>query len=263
MAIIIGADALSKQLSLQYLNVHMNAGLFMGSFQNAPTLFRVVGLSVLSGFLLLFYFMALYLLPSGLRKIKIALSFVIGGVLGNVFNRLVMGVTVDFIPIKIFSFEAYFNIADVFLFSGVSFFTYLIFKEEKEIWFEDNKRSKFLINPKEQFWLSFKFMFFSWITSLVIGIFVWAYVHSYFANVKAANIGSFFLLYSLLSFLLCAIIFMLGIVISHRTAGPLHAFEIYIEKLLQGEKVDFKLRKGDNLKQLEVLAEKLRKLSNK
>ena len=53
--------------------------------------------------------------------------------------------------------------------------------------------------------------------------------------------------------------FFAGIIISKRTAGPLYAFEKYVEELLSGEqKEKLKLREGDNYRHLEEVAENLR-----
>lgn len=53
--------------------------------------------------------------------------------------------------------------------------------------------------------------------------------------------------------------FLAGILLSHRSVGPLYAFEQFIEELLDGKNErPLKLREGDNYKHLEIIAEKIR-----
>ena len=58
-------------------------------------------------------------------------------------------------------------------------------------------------------------------------------------------------------------VFLLGLIISHRSSGPLYAFEHYVDNLLKGEDYELNLREGDNYKHLVELARKLRKHLNK
>lgn len=50
---------------------------------------------------------------------KIGYSFIIGGAIGNLYDRVVHGYVIDFLDFYIFSFDfAVFNIADVYIFTG-------------------------------------------------------------------------------------------------------------------------------------------------
>jgi signal peptidase II len=52
--------------------------------------------------------------------------------------------------------------------------------------------------------------------------------------------------------------FLLGKVLSHRTAGPIYAFEKYLNDMLDGKQPKkLKLRAGDEFKHLEELANRL------
>ena len=53
-------------------------------------------------------------------------------------------------------------------------------------------------------------------------------------------------------------LFVFGRILSHRTAGPIYAFETYLRDLIRGKDRKFKLRKGDDFKHLEELADALR-----
>ena len=51
---------------------------------------------------------------------------------------------------------------------------------------------------------------------------------------------------------------ILGRILSHRMAGPLYAFEKFLEDLLSGKDRELKLRAGDDFQHLEELSQKLR-----
>jgi signal peptidase II len=55
-------------------------------------------------------------------------------------------------------------------------------------------------------------------------------------------------------------LFVLGRILSHRMAGPLYGFETFLRDLMRGKDRRFKMRKGDEFRHLEDLAEHLRPL---
>ena len=69
---------------------------------------------------------------------------------------------------------------------------------------------------------------------------------------------SYFLTYLILTLLFCVMSFITGIIISHRSSGPLYAFEQYLDKLMKGRDQKLVLRDSDNYKHLEQVADKLR-----
>ena len=65
-------------------------------------------------------------------------------------------------------------------------------------------------------------------------------------------------IYALISIGFVIVLFILGRLLSHRTAGPLYAFEKFLDEVLGGNDRGLKLRAGDEFKHLEELAEKVR-----
>lgn len=53
-------------------------------------------------------------------------------------------------------------------------------------------------------------------------------------------------------------LFLIGRILSHRTAGPLYAFERFMDDVMIGKDRVLKLRQGDEFMHLEELAEKIR-----
>lgn len=256
-------DLISKSIALKTIETYANPGIFLGQYANSPALFRVVSLSTIAGFLIAIYFMLIYLLPQKVHKLKYSITLLIAGVSANVFDRVYRGITVDFIPFKLFNNQYFFNIADVSLVAGALYCTYLLFFDDKSIWFEQNERKKFLVNPREQYRLALKFVFFAFISCFIVGIFSITYIQSYLINISRDNLNFYIFIYLILSGVICFYVFLVGVFISHRSAGPLYAFEQYIEKLLEGENAPFELRDGDNYKHLVKVANKLRNHLNK
>tara|TARA_B100001971_G_scaffold213155_1_gene245651 strand:- start:251399 stop:252220 length:822 start_codon:yes stop_codon:yes gene_type:complete len=261
--LLVFVDLFTKTLAVTYLNAKGNPGIFLGHYAHSPILFRVISLSTLAGFLLLIYFILVYLLPANLTKLKYSITLLTGGVMGNVFDRVYRGVTIDFIPFNLFNYQYYFNFADVSLVMGAVLCSYLIFFDDKNIWFDQNSRKRFLINPREQLRLAFKFVFFSFMSCTILGIFSITYINSYLTTIQRSDMLFYVFIFLIVLVLICATVFLLGLIISHRSSGPLFAFEQYVDNLLKGEDYELNLREGDNYKHLEELARKLRKHLNK
>ena len=69
---------------------------------------------------------------NGSKLLGVALSFIIGGGIGNMIDRCALGYVVDFLDFRIINF-AIFNIADSFVCVGVGLFAlYVILEEIKE-----------------------------------------------------------------------------------------------------------------------------------
>lgn len=260
ISIVIGfiiIDQITKSLAVNHLTIHRNYGVFLGFLSNTSTLFRVVTLSTFSAFLIFIYSVLIYLLPKHLFFLKVTLSVILSGVMGNVVDRITKFYTIDFIPVDIGNFHASYNVADIFLWCGTCYFIFAIFKYENKIWRPDNSRNTYLVNPKEQLRLAFKFLLVSFFTSVFLGVFCMSFLQS-LSYLKGNQFYEFFVIYIILASLFSISTFLIGVIVSHKSSGPLYAFELYVEKLLKGSNENLILRDGDNYKHLEDLAEKLR-----
>lgn len=139
--VIIAADQVSKYLIVNsisygdlvpvinnffYITYHENKGAAWGIFQNGRYFFIAIGIIIL---IILFYF----LIKSKNKLLKVSLSFLMGGAVGNLTDRIVRGSVVDFLD---FYFGSYnfptFNIADSFIVIGtilLAFYMFFIYKE--------------------------------------------------------------------------------------------------------------------------------------
>ena len=115
------------------------------------------------------------------------------------------------------------------------------------------KRVHYLINKRLQFGLTFRFLFLTIIFSIFIGfevfITIWPVVSGLIPE-DFMNLVRYQIFFRLICFIFPAIfvIVAFSIVFTHRIAGPLYRLERALDKLIQGENVEYiQLRKGDEL----------------
>ncbi len=110
-----------------------NKGAAFGFFQNKVLLLVILSLAVLSFFLYTFMH-----LSTESNLLKLSFSLIIGGAIGNLYDRISYGYVVDFIDVDIpdiipkYPRWPVFNLADSFITIGVFLMIiYLIFTKEK------------------------------------------------------------------------------------------------------------------------------------
>jgi signal peptidase II len=262
--ILIGTivlDQLTKSWAQGLSTLHFNQGFIMGIYADLPDSVRIVALGAFAGFIFFLYLFVIYIIPSTAKWVKYGLSFLVGGIFGNVIDKIIHGRTVDFIPFQAGNFNVVFNLADVFQWIGCLIVLWIIFKKDKLIWFPDSSRQNYLINPREQFRVALSYTLVAFSTSLMLGIFSFSFFRTLMLsmNLQGHNLMlSYSLTYLVLTLLFCVMAFISGIIISHRSSGPLYAFEQYLDNLMKGRDKKLVLRDSDNYKHLEKVADKLR-----
>lgn len=241
---------------------HINKGFIFGTLQDLPASLTLVTLSSMGGLLFFIYIIFIIMLSPQLNMLKAGLGLLVGGIIGNVVDRAIHGGTLDFLPMKLPMLPPIvFNPADVFQWIGAAIIAYKIITKDNIIWYPENQRGFSLVNAKEQVKFALKFAAISLCTCLVLGLFSLSYLT---LTLQSANIASrspaigFAISYLAITLFFTTISFFAGLILSQRTAGPLYAFEKYVEDLLKGEKRDLKLREGDNYKHLEKVADDLK-----
>ena len=101
-----------------YLNFELvwNTGIGFGLFsQNANIYYHLISLLIFSVIVFLFYLMS-----KAIFLEKILFSLILGGAIGNLYDRLIYFAVPDFIDFHIKDFHWFtFNIADIFITAGV------------------------------------------------------------------------------------------------------------------------------------------------
>jgi signal peptidase II len=265
-------DWITKSLALNYSNGHegpfgpfymiFNHGAMLGLFSDLPPTLRIVSLSTFGALIVGIYFLFQYLIPGPHLKLRIGLSILVGGILGNVFDRVRYGAIIDFIK---FSYGNYvspiFNVADVVQWIGYLLIVYFFLREGHTLWPEKNSRKSFWINAPFQKRFSYFLATISLILTGIFVVFCYTYLRVTLQELTAANqqivnkfVRPFVLLLLSLGLGFSLLVYILGSVFSHRIAGPIYAFEKFLRAILGGNKATFRVRKNDEFKHLEPLA---------
>ena len=115
-------DIITNFFSLTLTN---NYGAAFGIFKYSNTLLIIATLIIL---IILYKYMHSF--KKNMRN-KIAFGFILGGVFGNLIDRIIKGYVIDFLDFKIFNYDyPVFNIADIAIVVGVILLGYAIIRKE-------------------------------------------------------------------------------------------------------------------------------------
>lgn len=278
--LIWAVDAATKWAAAAYIKglaffgpfglvLHFNPGAMLGAFSTLPPILRVVSLSTGGAFLVFIYLAIQYLIPSNVNVLRFGMSILLGGILGNVTDRIIRGAVTDFLLLGYPNHwtTPAFNVADMVQWFGYGMIVYSLIRDGNLFWPEYNIRRRLWVNPSFQvkYIGTLMAMGFGFVT--ISGVFFYTYLK---VTIDALVVGSapevehrflspFFITFSIIAFGFVMILVIVGRIISHRMAGPLYAFEKFLEDLLNGKNRELKLREGDDFQHLEELSVRLRK----
>ena len=139
-------DRISKQLVIYLDNNNLNTEIFLSKFLNIQLIWNegvAFGLfssdntffyHSLTGFIILIILILIYFFIKSNGLEKYSFLIILGGSLGNVYDRLAYSAVPDFIDIHYHNFHWFiFNVADIFITIGVLSLIYieLVFKNKK------------------------------------------------------------------------------------------------------------------------------------
>ncbi|MCC6138478.1 MAG: signal peptidase II [Bdellovibrionaceae bacterium] len=273
MVLTIGIDQLTKLWALdltgtrQYgilgLSLHYNKGAMLGLFSSLPPILRIVSLSTGGAFLLFTYVIIQYLLPIKSLLLRVGMSILMGGILGNVIDRTIAGAVVDFIFFSIGNWNSpVLNIADALQWVGYICLVTALLKDGELLWPQNNLRKFYWINPKYQLKYCLTLMLIGVGFALIAGVFSYTFLRFMVVDLIGNNkkmlnqfLIPFVQTFAAFTFAFAAFLFLIGRVLSHRVAGPVYAFERFVNDFIQGKGKQLKLRKGDEFANLEALAQ--------
>ena len=267
---------------VSYLNLHLgswinfyeskNTGIALGYLKDISSFINVVGVNTLGAVLVLFYLSFFYL--NGVKNIflNIGAIFILSGIVGNWYDRFFRHYVIDFLVLNISKqTQIVFNLADVFIWIG--FFIVLYRSNNFDLVY-----SKILSLKKNE---NINIKLQSKITNLLIllglktGFTLFVFSYSFLKVVLAfnqVNIGAELenkiLNIYWLSFVSTLTVISLFYAVTARLmskhiSGQIFAFERYINQIIsddfnpQSEKANFTLRKNDELKNLEFVADRI------
>lgn len=251
------------------LVLHHNPGAILGTFSDLPPVLRVVSLSTGGAFLVSIYAGIQYLLPSRSMALRTGMSLLLGGILGNVTDRMLHGAVTDFLVLgsRQLSTPA-FNMADAIQWVGYLLVVYGLIKDGNLFWPDTNVRKTIWVNPRFQLRFCFTIVAIGACFSVISGVFAYTFLKITIDDLvvgPARMMERRFLVPFLQTYVVISVgfmitLFILGRILSHRMAGPIYGFENYLKDLIHGKDRKFRVRQGDEFKNLEELADYLRPL---
>lgn len=272
------ASGLTKEHAIGFVKLILvhNQGAMLGLFSDLPAVLRIVTLSTSGIFILCLFALVQYLIPKKLLALRVSLSILVGGILGNVLDRILYGYVIDFIAVRFGMWNSpIWNVADVIQWIGYILMIYFLIKHSEQLWPDQNDRKTFWVNKKFQI----KYAVFFSVTGLFLTLVSAVFSYTYLKVTLQELVGNNFVLiekftkpfiftFVLLSIMFVIILFTVGKLISHRIAGPLYAFERFLNEILEGKGLTksgaaLQLRTNDDFKHLEELAEQIKIKLNK
>jgi len=246
--------------------LHHNHGAMLGLFSDLPAVLRVVSLSTGGAFLICTYAIVQYLLPIRSLLLRSGLSILLGGILGNVFDRIIYGYVIDFVVLGTPTISSpAFNLADALQWVGYGMIVYAIMREGDLLWPENNARKQYWINKKFQLKYCLVLMAVGLGLTVISLVFSYTYLRVTISELVGNNqfllnkfLIPFVITFGIICTAFCGILFAVGRLISHRIAGPVYAFEKFLLEIMEGKDRPLRLRSGDEFRHLEGLAEKVR-----
>ena len=248
------------------LVLHHNPGVMLGLFSDLPPILRVVSLSTGGAFLLFCFIVIQYLLPIKSMILRLGLAILIGGILGNVIDRILHGHVIDFLVLRYGEISTgIFNMADALQWVAYFMIVFALYRDSEILWPENNRRGRLWVKPKFQLKYCLILITSGLAFSLISGVFSYTFLRvtlieptqNYTSPQKILE--SFSMTFVIISLAFAIFMFIIGLRLSHKTAGPLYAFEKYLKDLSAGEKRQFRLRVGDEFPELERISSHIMK----
>lgn len=281
LVIVWYLDRMSKSWALGLTDIHSygflhfalhhNPGAMLGLFSDLPPVLRIVSLSTGGAFLVVIYALIQYLLPIKSLILRSGMSILLGGILGNVTDRILWGHVVDFIILGKEGFASpAFNIADALQWVGYAMIVYAVTRDGEILWPENNNRKRFWINVKFQLKYCYMLLGVGLSISLIALVFSYTYLKVVLTEFVGHNpivlekfLVPFVVTFSVISVAFSVGLFTVGKIISHKIAGPIYAFDKYMRELMEAADKEksirnFKLRTNDEFKELEFLAQQVK-----
>ncbi len=244
---------------------HHNHGALLGLFSDLPALLRIVSLSTGGAFLLFTFFILQYLLPTRSLRLRSGMSLLMGGIIGNVTDRILHGYVIDYIFFRWGTWTSpVFNFADAIQWVGYGLIVMALVQEGRQLWPDVELRKSYWINVRYQLRYCFLLVSFGLSFFVIAGTFSYSYFKTTIIELVGPNtliierfLWPFLITMGAVTLGFLAVLFLVGLILSHRAAGPIYAFERFLEDLFAGHRRNLRLRAGDEFRHLEELADRL------
>lgn len=255
-------DSLTQSLDwgVFHFQSHYSSSVFLGFFSELPPSLRIFSLCTIALFLVLSYGTTQIMWPIKSVKFKVGLSLVSGALMGILTEWIYRGYGSTILTIQIANFKSpEFSLAHLSFWIGLGSIGISLFTDKELFVPNDNKRRKRLwINHDYQL----RFIFLLLGSALSITFIGMIFSYTYLRMTISAFIGDnmaltnkllvpYLLTFFIICLNFCGLLIFWGRKISHRHAGPIYAFDKYVNDLIEGRNRRFALRTNDEFKLLE------------
>ncbi len=248
---------------LRIAHLH-NHGLLLGGLSDSSKIFTIVVPSTIGSFCVFLFLVIQFFLPIKSLAMRAALGILLGGILGNVYDKMTFGYVRDFLLVESGRFKSgVFNVSDALQWCGlaVAIGAYLV---NGHILYPPNeRRGRKWINPDFQLRYCLTLIAMGAAFSLVSGALSYSFLTimiSDLAGVAPQSVHvflrSYLLVYAIATSAFLVSLFVIGVFLSHRIIGPIKNFEGFLDGLLRGTSRRVQLRRGDEFRHFEDLAQK-------
>ena len=155
-----------------------------------------------------------------------------------------------------------FNVADIFIaFFGIQSI-YIIFKRANDIWYEENLRGFKIIDSTFQWSFSLKFALLTFFSNFLMASFCFTILNVLLKDsaVKSKMMGHIALGFSGITIFFALFSLLFGLIVTHRSAGPIFAFRRFLDELSKSKQAKLVLREQDYHKDLEQVANQVKSM---
>lgn len=234
-----------------------NSGIILSTFSDLPQIQKVVSLSTVGAILIFIFIMIQMFLPHRMLALRAGVSLLLGSILGNVADRIVNKKITDFVFIQIkipwekgFSYKFIWNFADAFQWVGCAIIIIYLLKGGSVLWPIDNLRKKYLSDKEYQYKYCVRLILFIMAFAIITLVYSYTFLSVVLDDPASIPNKKQFLISFIIIHLVLSMIFMgamgyIGLILSHRTVGPLFALERFLKNLLAGKNEKLEIRQGD------------------
>lgn len=241
-----------------------NYGMFMGSMADSSELLRTVMLSTAGVFILFVFTIIQTLVPLRSLMFRAGLSIFVGSVMGNIVDRIAHGYVIDFLMFKTPTFSTgVFNSADATQWIGALMTFAALVKYGELLWPMDERRGRKWIKPDFQWRYCLTYAGSVALICSVLGTLSFTFLRmatkpapGFPTREAEANLLTFSITFALVSGVCIIAAALFARSFSHRIAGPILAFENFLENLLQGKSRQLRLRSQDEFTGFEQIADR-------
>jgi lipoprotein signal peptidase/peroxiredoxin len=241
-----------------------NPGFMLGAMASLSKLYTVVVPSTIGAFLLFLFGVLQYFLPIESRWLRAGSAVFCGGVLSNIADRALHGSVVDFIYVATPYFHTgVFNVADALQWVGVVVFVASYVANGRLLYPPEQRRGRKWIDPRFQAKYCMILIAAGAGFAVVAGTLSYTFLRFTIAEISGLGpvqtqsfVRSYLLVYAAAAASFFVALFVIGLHLSHRIAGPIRGFENFLSDFLAGNLRQLKLREKDEFKRLETLADR-------